>query len=179
MMSHTIKNLVLFKIGWAACVFGAAYNLAWIGIAAVIAIVVEHLRTAIQPQRELWLIAMAALIGIAWESFVVSAGLIAFNGSLINAGLAPLWIVAMWMLFATTLNVGMRWMKSAWWVGALAGLIGGPMAFYIGAELGAVTFESLAMSLTVIGLGWAMLMPLLIWAADLFDGYTESGRVAV
>jgi Na+/H+ antiporter NhaC len=72
----------------------------------------------------------------------------------------------MWVLFATTINHGLRWTKSNLWVASLAGLLGGPMAFFGGMNLGAVEFSHTAAALVVIGLGWALLLPVLTLVAD-------------
>ena len=169
-MSRVAKNLILFKIGWIACVFGAAMSQSWLGLVAVIAIVLEHLRTAPEPQKELWLLGMAAAMGVAWESMMVSQNLLSYSEGMVMAGFAPYWIVAMWALFATTVNVGMRWLKRHWSIAAIAGAVGGPMSFYAGANLGAVQFTS-DQALLIIGIGWATLLPLLAWLSDHFDGH--------
>ena len=72
----------------------------------------------------------------------------------------------MWVLFATTINHGLSWVKRNWMVSAVAGLAGGPMAFYAGSGLGAITFSDPLMALTVIGLGWGVLLPLLVLVSD-------------
>jgi hypothetical protein len=79
---------------------------------------------------------------------------------------APYWIVAMWVLFATTINHGLRWAKRSAWVAALAGLFGGPAAFYGGMKLNAVAFSDPVIALGVIGIGWALLLPALVVIAD-------------
>jgi hypothetical protein len=86
------------------------------------------------------------------------------------SGLAPYWIVAMWVLFATTLNVGMRWLRRSTAIAAVAGAIGGPLAFFAGASIGAVELVSPAIALIAIGIGWAVMLPLLVkltvWLED-------------
>jgi hypothetical protein len=86
------------------------------------------------------------------------------------SGLAPYWIVAMWVLFATTLNVGMRWLRRSTAIAAVAGAIGGPLAFFAGASIGAVELVSPAIALIAIGIGWAVMLPLLVkltvWLKD-------------
>ena len=72
----------------------------------------------------------------------------------------------MWVLFATTINHGLSWVKRNWMVSAAAGLVGGPLAFYAGSGIGAVTFPNPVMALAVIGLGWAILLPLVVLVSD-------------
>ena len=167
-MSLVFKNLLLFKAGWVACVVGAANGMAWLGALAVLAISLEHLRTATAPGRELRLLGVAAAVGLTWETALVSAGVLDYGAA---QPVAPYWIVALWVLFATTLNVGMAWLKRHWLIAALAGALGGPLSFFSGERIGAVAFGQDTVSLVVIGLGWAMLMPLLTAAAARLDGH--------
>jgi hypothetical protein len=168
--SALAKNLVLFKIGWTACVVGAAYGMGWIGVLAATVLVLEHLRTHHSPAGEAWVLAMAACIGLGWESLMVSSGLVNYGEGFWTFGLAPLWIIALWIMFASTLNLGMRWMKAHPLVAATAGAIGGPLSFYSGSVIGAVEFSDPAVSLTVIGIGWAFLLPVMTHLADRFSG---------
>ena len=90
-------------------------------------------------------------------------------GSLL-AGTAPHWIIALWALFATTLNLSLRWLHGRWWLSALFGAIAGPLAFYAGSRLGAVRFSEPAIALAWLALGWGLLTPLLMRLAQRFDG---------
>jgi hypothetical protein len=72
----------------------------------------------------------------------------------------------MWVLFATTINYGLAWVKRSWLISAGMGLIGGPLAFFAGAGLGAVTFTNTPLALVVIGVGWAVLLPLVVLISD-------------
>lgn len=164
-----IKNLVLFKVGWLACVVGAAYNAAWLGAAVVALVVVEHLRSSVAPKREALLLAAAGAMGLVWETALVSLELIAYPSGTLPMGIAPYWIVAMWVLFATTINAGLKWVKQHWLIAALAGGLGGPLAFAGGEGLGAVTFTD-SLTLLVVGLGWALLLPVLAECARRWNG---------
>lgn len=176
-MKFTLLNLILFKLGWAATVFGAAYGVAWAGAATIAGIAIICLAKAERPQRELTLFIIAAGIGLAWETLLMNGGILVYAGS---AGdlLAPYWIVGMWILFASTLNVGMRWMKKNWLLPVLFGGIGGPLSFLAGESIGAVTFPNHSLSIPVIAIGWAILLPALLRVADYFDGHQyDAGSV--
>lgn len=170
-MPSIAKNLLLFKAGWLACVLGAANGMPWLGPVAVAAIAAEHLRTAHAPMDELKLLGLAALIGAVWESALVLTNILDYGDG--NA-YAPFWIIAMWVLFATTLNIGMNWLKRHWGIAAIAGGIGGPLAFFSGAKAGAVVFTDTINSLLVIGVGWAVLLPLLVTASRRLNGHAQS-----
>ncbi len=165
-----LVNFVTFQIGWFAAVLGGAANLAWVGTLIVLAIVAAHLLRIPNPRGELMLITIVTAIGTLWESLLVALGLTWYpHGTLVD-GTAPYWIVAMWMLFATTLNVSMRWMRGRLWLAALAGAVFGPLAFYAGSRLGGVGFPDFGEAMIALALGWAALMPLLMLLARRFDG---------
>lgn len=164
-MGHVIRNLAFFKVGWVACVMFAAAGEPLLASLSVAAVAAVHLASVKAPVKEALLLLAAAAIGLGWESFMVWTGLVQYPGHE-NALLAPYWIVAMWVLFATTINHGLRWTKRTLWMASLAGLLGGPMAFFGGMNLGAVEFSHTAAALTVIGLGWALLLPVLTLVAD-------------
>lgn len=165
-MALYIKNLVLFKLGWVACVMLAAAGQPVMATLVVAAVVVAHLATVPVKSKESMLLVSAAVIGMTWESLLVRFGIVSYPGYTVAAALAPYWIVAMWVLFATTINHGLRWIKRSWIVASAAGLIGGPLAFFSGAQLGAVEFSNTLLALVSIGVGWAVLLPTLALVAD-------------
>jgi hypothetical protein len=165
-MALYIRNLVLFKLGWVACVMLAAAGQPVMAMLVVAAVVMAHLATVPVKSKESMLLVSAAVIGMAWESLLVRFGIVSYPGYTDAAALAPYWIVAMWVLFATTINHGLRWIKRSWIVASAAGLIGGPLAFFSGAQLGAVEFSNTLLALVSIGFGWAVLLPTLVLVAD-------------
>ena len=174
-----IKNLVLFKAGWLACVLGAANGLAWLGPAAVGLIALEHLRTAFAPSREVLLLLAAGAVGLIWESALVTLEVLRYDAGMFSSAVAPYWILAMWVLFATTLNIGLKWVKRHWLLAAAAGAVGGPMAFFGGERLGAVILDDATVSLAVIGIGWAVLLPVLASLSARCNGYDAAAVPAM
>jgi hypothetical protein len=169
-MNPTILNFAAFQIGWFACVLGGAYGLPWVGPVVVGLAIALHLQRAHEPASEILLIVCVGVIGAVWDSLLVAyAGLNYTSGTLIS-NTAPYWIVAMWMLFATTLNVSLRWLKQRWLLGALFGAVGGPLAYYAGARLGALTFAERDLAMAALAFGWAVLVPLLMALSNRFDG---------
>ena len=167
---HFLTNLAAFQIGWFACVLGGANEQPLAGTLTVVAAVGLHLYMVRQPSVELLLVAAACLIGLVWDSLVVSLGLMSYPSGTCADGLAPHWIVAMWALFATTLNVSMGWLKGRPALAVLLGGIGGPMAYLTGYKLGGVVIPDLWFGLVVQGLGWAIMMPLLTVLATRLNG---------
>ncbi len=76
----------------------------------------------------------------------------------------------MWMIFATTINVSLRWLKGQIALSALLGAIAGPFAYWAGSQLGGVWMVEPLFATVALALGWATAMPLLISLSDHFDG---------
>jgi hypothetical protein len=177
-MKNAIINLGLFKAGWMAVVLLAAAGMPVAGALAALAVVVAHLVQSADYKVEFAVVAVSAVIGFVWESILVVTGVLDYGSAALLPGTAPFWIVSMWMLFATTLNVGMRWLRKSTLLAGLAGLVGGPAAFLAGQGAGAVTLADPVNSLLVIGCGWAVLLPALVAVAERLDGQELSTQNA-
>jgi hypothetical protein len=164
-------NVILFQAGWFACVLGAAYGSPWLGALAAAALVAFHLARARQPGREAVLVLAAIAIGFVFETALVRSGWVRFDAGMIHAGAAPYWMVALWAIFATTLNVSMRPLRSRPALAALLGAVGGPAAYYAGARLDAIELVAAGAALAAVGIGWAILTPALLSMARRLDGY--------
>jgi len=169
-----LANFILFQLGWFACVLGASSALPWAGTGIALLIVGWHLSRAAQPRRELVLILAAGAVGLFFETLLISSGTVHYPHGVLPGGLAPHWMVALWMLFATTLNLSLAWLKRRVALAAVLGAIGGPLAYAGGAKLGALVFVHEATGLLAIGAGWALLTPLLILLARRLDGFSPA-----
>ena len=74
------------------------------------------------------------------------------------------------MLFATTLNVSMRWLRGRPALAAAFGAIGGPMAYFAGQKLGGIELVNPLAAFIALGVGWAVMMPTLMRLSETFDG---------
>ena len=166
-----LGNFVAFQVGWFACVLGAAHGMPWLGVVVAGVIVAWHLWRAPRARPELTLIAIAAAGGFVWDSLLVALGWIGYPNGALVAGTAPVWIVAMWVVFATTLNVSLAWLKRSVPLAILFGAVGGPLAYLAGAKLGGVVLLQQTPALIALALGWAAIMPLLLGMAERNDGY--------
>lgn len=165
-----LLNFVAFQVGWFAAVLGAANGLPWAGPLVIAAVIALHLRVADEPALEMTLILACGLIGAVIDSVLVAAGWVAYpTGSIVDFA-APYWIVAMWMLFATTLNVSLAWLKPRKTVGAVFGLVGGPLAYYTGFKLGGIVFVDFEAAMIALAIAWAGIVPVLLLLAERFNG---------
>ncbi len=162
-------NFIAYQMTWFACIVSAAKGSPWIGSLCALIVVFWHLSAASKPKDELALIAVAGIIGLVWESLLVYFGFISYPSGNFLPGIAPHWIIALWLVFATTFNVSLKWFKQHLAIVSLLGCLGGPLAFYAGAAMGALTLEP-NLGLLSIAIGWGLMMPLLLLLARRFDG---------
>ncbi|NND82020.1 MAG: DUF2878 domain-containing protein [Gammaproteobacteria bacterium] len=172
--SRLIANFILFQLGWFACVLLGAGQLHWLGSLIASMIVLVHLQLAERLKPELMLVLSAVVIGLLWDSALVWFGVLQYEHGLLAPFLAPHWIVAMWALFATTINGSLGWVKTNWLLAALMGAVGGPLSFYAGYKLGAVQIPDMALAMALLAAGWAVFMPLLVGLSQRLDGVTPS-----
>jgi hypothetical protein len=163
-----LPNLLAFQTGWWAVVLGAAAGQPGLGIGTVALLLAWHLARVRPFLKEAVLIGLATLAGLAFESLLQASGWVAYAGD--TGQLAPIWMAALWANFATTLNVSLRPLQGRPWLAAALGAVGGPLAYWGGAGLGAMTFHDLAAGLAALAIAWALLTPLLLALAGRLDG---------
>jgi hypothetical protein len=169
-------NFIGFQIGWFVCVIGAAQEQALLAVIGALVIVVFHLLRN-NSYSELYIILAAMLIGFIWESLLLTSGWLSYDLVGESSLFAPIWLVAMWALFATTINLSMAWLKNRWLLASVMGALFGPLAFVAGEKLGAVQLIDRPLALLALALGWACLMPLMLWLADAFKYRFESTEI--
>jgi hypothetical protein len=169
-MMLLLANFAIFQIGWFSSVIGGAQQMPWLGPVAATVAVLVHLYFARKPFEEILLLLSCALIGASFDSILVAAGWVSYKSGQFSAYLAPYWIITMWVLFATTLNVSMRWLRGKPKLAALFGFYGGPAAYVAGAALGGIVLVDKFAALTALAIGWAAIMPLLMWLSENLDG---------
>ena len=169
-------NALGANAGWFACAWGAASGRFWLGPAVVALLLAFHLAVRENRSGEALLAAAALPAGWLFDSSLMAAGLVAAPGPGPVAGLSPFWLASLWVNFALTLNVSLAWLGGRPLLAALLGAVGGPMAYAAGARMGAIAFGPRpALSLAVIGLGWAAATPLLSWAGRRIAPAPRSG----
>ena len=164
-----LVNFIGFQVGWFACVLGAANDKELLGMIIALGIVIYHVVAQADSINELKLVLVAVVIGLFWETWVLSLNILHYPSHPEASFWAPHWLIMMWALFATTINLSMGWLKSRWVLALLMGAIFGPLAFIGGEKLGAVVFLDSTLSIITLSVGWGLLMPLLLWIAELIN----------
>ena len=169
-----LPNVVLYQATWFAAVLGAAAQHPAAGVAAAAGSVLYHLHAARAPRRELALIGIATLAGVLFESLLLATGWISMAPATLIGGVLPPWMVALWASLATTFNVSLRALRPRTLTCALLALFGAPLAYAAGARLGALHWVDAPRGLLLVAVGWAVLLPLLMKAAQRYDGFAAA-----
>jgi len=175
-MIRLAYNFAASEAGWFACVLGAANGKPWIGPLLVLVLVSIHLRLVERPRVEVRLMLAAISMGLLADSFLVVSGLVSYPNGTWVPGFAPYWILAMWAMFATTLNMSMKWLRGRIFLATILGAIFAPLAYLAGEELGAITFGAQVPAIVALAVIWAVCMPLLVALASRWDGLSEARR---
>jgi len=78
----------------------------------------------------------------------------------------PLWLALLWLVLASGLRHSLAWAARPVWLGALLGMLGGPLAYLAGARLAGVALPMGVMpTAIVLGMIWALVFPLALGIA--------------
>ena len=153
-------NFLVFEAGWLVCVLqpGAA------ALAVAGALVVLHFVAVSRRRiREALFVLAGGVCGILLDSLWRHLGVLAFHSAEpIVAGLIPAWLVALWILFLTTLNHSLAWVGRRWWTRWLLPAPAGALTYYWASRLDALDIGHLPWGLVAIALGWLVLYPVLV-----------------
>jgi hypothetical protein len=172
-----LVNIVVFQAAWLLSVIGGAQQMPWLGPFVTLVALALHLRAARKPFEEVLLILSCGVMGLCFDSYLVAMGWVTYKAGLFSAYIAPYWIITMWMLLAMTLNVSMRWLRGKPKLAALFGFYGGPASYIAGQALGGIILINEFAALAALAIGWAIMMPMLMWLSENLDGMPGRRRV--
>jgi len=154
-------NLVLFHLVWLVCIL--ANNT--LALAATILFLGIHSVFYVDHKKEWLIIAGFTLVGVIVDSLQMNLGYIIFSGSIkidvvdTHVLLPPIWLVCLWIAFATTLAHGLFWFAKHLKLAALCALVSVPVSYYFGAILSGSTLVTGVKFLLIEGAIWSILFP--------------------
>ena len=173
---HVLINFVAFQVGWFSSVLGAARDMPWLGPLVFLGVLAIHLRKAERPDLELGLVIACGIIGTWFDSLLVMTGWVTYPAGQFSSIMAPYWIITMWMLFATTLNLSMGWLRGRVVLAVVLGAIAGPASYVAGQKLGGIEFREPLYAIVALGIGWGALMPIIVALAERLDGFAPAAE---
>ncbi len=118
---------------------------------------VVHLFFSPARSDDLQMMGYLLLTGLLIDGTLNQVGFFSFK----DAGFPiPHWLMIIWLGLAITPHHSLAWLKNKPFLSLFFGAMGGPVAYWAGARLGAVTFNwELLPSLLTISVIWAVLWP--------------------
>lgn len=152
-----LVNFVAFQVVWFAAVIGASKGLWWPGPVAVVVFAIAHLSSPMRVGGDGLLIAVALLLGVIIDSAYAVSGVLSYTAPFPSTQLAPLWILALWVGFALTLNHSLAYLAHRPLIATIAGAVVGPISYWsAGRAFDAVELgDPLWHSVFALSFGWA------------------------
>jgi len=171
-VGRKLLNGLIFNVAWLLIVRGQSDVLAWAVAAACVAV---HL--ALFGHRGEWrLVALLGGLGLLLDQLLFAAGILVVPG---RSGPAPLWLSALWPVFAITLAHLFAGLAARPLLAAAVGAAGGYASYRLGSSLSDVAFGNSPASDLVLVLLWAVLFPALLLLAKRMTGPQEEVRDAL
>lgn len=146
-----LLNALTFQAGWFICVLGGSV---WAAIVTPL-ILFAHWRWLARPGEWRWWLGFA-LIGMVVDGCLIAAGGLGLEqeSPFWPALLPPLWLWALWPLFATTLHHCLGWLWRYPLLAIACGGVGGSLSYVSGAALAGIVIEP-----------WAIGVEAAVWGA--------------
>jgi Protein of unknown function (DUF2878) len=164
-----LVNFALFQLGWFISVWGAGHQKLIPSMLVVGLILIVHIMQARFKKDAIILVLIVMLLGPIFDQCLLSLSVIKYE-SQFSEYMVPIWIFALWGLFASTLNLSLSWLKQYKRLALIFGLIGGPLAYIAAEKLNAVQLIS-PYALILLAVGWALLTPLSLIMAQKWNGF--------
>lgn len=185
--ARVILNVLGLQAGWFVCVMSGAGGYPWIAVAFVGGHIAIHLVSSPSRARDGIVIALTGVAGIGADAVLLAVGAIGFEAGVIGGWVIPIWMIALWVNFATSLNLTLEFLHRRYVLAGLFGALGGSMAYVGGVKFGALNMPwGLWQGGSAVAWEWAVVTPLLCWMARGADrrwGRTrmvaESAEIAV
>jgi len=158
-----LLNILGFQIGWFACVLGGANQTPWLGVLISGLVILVHLLRTSERVFECKFFGVAVIIGIIFDGIPQSLGWIAFSPvTFWPEALPPPWMIMLWALFASTINISLSWLQNRKTLAMLIGAIAGPLSYWSGARLGALQLINPSAAIIYLSIGWGAIVPVLL-----------------
>ena len=135
----TLALLAAYQACWWGSVCGAAAGMPWIGPCLALALAALVLNFSDDFLADALLIGAAAVLGWMLDSALLQLGILHFPETARFGPGSPVWMVGLWGAFGLTLRPLCGFLRGRPWLAAFFGLVGGPLAYWAGVRLGALS----------------------------------------
>ena len=168
-MGRKLLNIILFQAAWLTAVLGAARGNEWYGPLAVALVLSVHFILIDDRWGELKLLIVAGSLGFCFDTTLSATGVVIPKGHVLPHPFSQPWMISLWLNLSATFNVSLAWLKKRYLLASIFGAIGGVLAYYGGARLGATVALPDATGIIIISVGWGVVTPTLVWLSERFQ----------
>lgn len=176
-----IMNALGYQAVWFATLFSASEGYFWLGFICSALFATITLGFGGKAKADLQIVSIGLILGIVIDSMFAASGWIQYTMPWSIAGVAPLWIVALWLSFSFTLNHSMEFLRHNYVVATLFGLLGGPLAYWCADRLFNVIEYGTDISTVMLALAicWGLVIPAIFFIDKRFSALHQSRKAVI
>lgn len=154
--------IITYYLAWFASVLSAAHEYVWLGF--IVTLIITAIQIAwlkyFQSIKNLFsMMLIFTVVGFIADSTMSLTGFIKYHAN--PWPLAAPWILGLWINFGVIYYACLEKWFNRYLLMAILALFGFPLAYIAGVKLGAATFHYGDISSIVIGIAWAIALPLI------------------
>lgn len=164
-----LANVLLYELIWILCVLGGNK-----GALAALPLLLGHLVLSHKKRADLQMMGFVLFVGLLIDGTLHQVGLFIFT----SPGFPiPFWLMVVWLGLSITPNHSLAWLKNRPLPAALFGALGGPLAYWAGEKLGAVSFGwPLFQALLLLSVVWIFTWSLIMYFSVLITKEDNNGH---
>ena len=156
-MISTVFTFIWFYLGWFGCIYLANKPNEFLCFLFPLVAFLWLFFKDKKNLQELALLLGLTLVGISFDFASLQIGVIQLH----HQRIFPLWLVSLWLLYASSIPSMAKFLGSRPWLSALLGGIGGPLCYFYGKAFDLMSFTN-NWSVAVYILFWSIYTPFCI-----------------
>lgn len=173
-----ILNFIAFQLVWLFVIVAAANDDMHFALLAITVFASVQLYFSRWRLTDIKLIALGLSAGMMLDTIWLNLEIISYAGGEIGQ-IVPWWIGYLWVNFMLTLNHSLSWLKHRLKMLTVFTIFAAPLSYLAGSKLGAVSFLQPGLAVLVLSLSWALLVPMLMCLARLWQQQEEEAKHAL
>ena len=147
-----------YQITWLACVFGERfYQEPLIGFFCGLAFIIVYIINVNDYKRFFLIVLLISLPGYFFDSIIVYFKIYEFNSDIV-IGFLPIWMIVLWLSFATLFYEVFIFLKNYQIIGISLSTFLGPLTYYSGEIIGIIKIYEIKLFLFFMIIFWFLLM---------------------
>jgi hypothetical protein len=157
-MPHRLLHFIFFQVAWFAIVLIGRTDYAVLSLLVAIMMLLSSASLQKIGKTALGMCLLIVVCGLSVDSMLIAFDIMLPRPqSVLLLDLIPVWLIALWLIFAPQYFWSLDWIRLQVFPLALLGGVGGMSAYYAASKMQVVDFASpLYFSLGIIFLSWAM-----------------------